>query len=396
MKRIRILFLFLLLHGLLQAAATVAPLSESAEISLLTSTPIDDAVYTLYGHTSLRILDREKGTDLLFNYGIFSFAKPHFIYRFAKGETDYMLDAYPLKYFISECQMRGSGLNEQVLNLTQKEKEAIWEALVINLQPANKVYRYNFFFDNCATRPVALIEKYTRGTIRYPKQEYEYTFRELINDCTRNHPWLTFGCDLVLGSPTDRIATQHETFFLPKYLEQSFAGATILQPDGSCRPLVKLSRTLVEAQPEETDNKATLTPMAAGLLLLALVVIVTAWEYRKKTYFRIVDFILFLAAGAGGVILFFLSFISVHPCMWPNWWLIWLHPLHLIGAILFLVKKLNKAAYYYHFINFAALTCLILGIGFVPQHLNGAFIPLILCLWIRSAYGLVRKKFNVE
>lgn len=82
------------------------------------------------------------------------------------------------------------------------------------------------------------------------------------------------------------------------------------------------------------------------------------------------DCVLFSVAGAGGVILFFLSFISVHPCTWPNWSLVWLQPLDLIAVILFCVKKLKKAAYYYHFINFAALTLMLLGWYFIPQHLN--------------------------
>ena len=58
------------------------------------------------------------------------------------------------------------------------------------------------------------------------------SFRDMINHCTRNKPWLTFGCDLALGSPTDRIATTHEMMFLPLYLKEAFATATITQADG--------------------------------------------------------------------------------------------------------------------------------------------------------------------
>lgn len=395
MKRFRILLFLFLLYGMAVHAKPLV-LSEAAEISLLTSTPIDDRVYTLYGHTSVRVHDPQQNVDLLFNYGIFSFDKPNFIYRFAKGETDYMLEAYPLQDFVIECQIRGSGLTEQVLNFTQAEKQALWEALVENAQPENRVYRYNFFFDNCATRPAVLVEKYTQRKIDYADPGERHTFRELINYCTRNHPWLTFGCDLVLGSPTDREATPHEEFFLPQYLERAFAKATILQPDGSTRPLVKATRTLTEEATRETSEKPLFTPLVCSLFLLAFVLLVTWTERRKKTYYRWVDVLLFSIAGLCGIVLFFLSFISVHPSMWPNVWLIWLHPLHLAGAFFFMVKKLNKAAYFYHFINFAALTLLLLGTGFVSQHVNEAFIPLILCLWIRSGYSLIRKKWNIE
>ena len=91
----------------------------------------------------------------------------------------------------------------------------------------------------------------------------------------------------------------------------------------------------------------------------------------------------------------FLSFVSTHPCVCPNWNIIWLQPFDLAAVILFTVKKLRKAAYYYHFINFAALTLMLAGWHFIPQHLNTAFIPLVMSLWLRSGYGVYRKIWNI-
>ena len=75
--------------------------------------------------------------------------------------------------------------------------------------------------------------------------------------------------------------------------------------------------------------------------------------------------------------------------------IIWLQPFDLAAVILFTVKKLRKAAYYYHFINFAALTLMLAGWHFIPQHLNTAFIPLVMSLWLRSGYGVYRKIWNI-
>ena len=36
-----------------------------------------------------------------------------------------------------------------------------------NYRPENRIYRYNFFYDNCATRPRDLIEKSIDGTLQY-------------------------------------------------------------------------------------------------------------------------------------------------------------------------------------------------------------------------------------
>lgn len=185
--------------------------------------------------------------------------------------------------------------------------------------------------------------------------------------------------------------------FLPPYLKEAFSKATITGPDGTIRPLVSETHVIGagEADEPEKDIWDLFTPLVCAWLLFGIVLGLTWIEWRKKKYFLWVDCVLFSVAGAGGVILFFLSFISVHPCTWPNWSLVWLQPLDLIAVILFCVKKLKKAAYYYHFINFAALTLMLLGWYFIPQHLNSAFIPLVASIWVRSGWGVYRKIWRI-
>ena len=388
--------LLLFLHLLLVPAKAQIKLSDEAQISILTAAPSDEAVFTLYGHTAVRVKDSLHKIDLVFNYGIFDFSKPNFIYRFTKGETDYKLAAYNFQHYIIEYQMRGSEVTEQVLNFTPNEINKIWNALYINVQPENCVYRYNFFFDNCATRPVAIVEEQVDGKIKYNDPPEPQTFRDLINYCTRNNSWLTFGCDLALGSPTDRVATPHEMMFLPVYLKEEFDKATIVNPDGTERKLVKSTTRLAEELTDDDQGeKEWFTPMLCSMIIFLLVSLITYMEWKKKTYFRLVDCILFLLAGVAGTVLFFLCFISTHPCIWPNWSIVWLQPFDLVAVILFAVKKYGKAAYYYHFINFAALTLLLAGWYFIPQHLNIAFIPLVATLWLRSGFGVYRGRMHI-
>ncbi len=406
-----ILLLFLLLTSV-SLRAQYPLLSKDAEISLLTVSPSEDEVYTVYGHTALRVRDASKKLDTVFNYGIFDFSKPNFIYRFAKGETDYRLAAQYTRDFLIEYEMRGSEVTEQILDIDSAGKAQIWEALMINNRPENRVYRYNFFFDNCATRPAAIIEEQAGGKIDYNARVEPQTFgdmvnsmnipftprsfRDMINHCTRNKPWLTFGCDLALGSPTDRIATTHEMMFLPLYLKEAFATATITQADGKPQKLVSSTRTLIaRATGEAETGTGIFTPSVCCKVFFLIILAITWLEWRRKTYFMIVDCILFFIAGVAGVVLFFLSFVSTHPCVYPNWNIIWLQPFDLVAVILFAVKKFGKAAYYYHFINFAALTLMLAGWHFIPQHLNTAFIPLVMSLWLRSGYGVYRKIWNI-
>jgi hypothetical protein len=367
-------------------------LSSGAIISLLTSSPHDGEVYALYGHSAIRVKDDSVKMDWVFNYGIFDFSKPNFIYRFAKGETDYKLAAFDFKYYLIEYQERGSEVCEQVLNLLPQEREALWQALALNASPEHRVYRYNFFFDNCATRPIAMIEKNINGTINYQGVDITETFRDAINTCTKYQQWQTLGCDLVLGLPTDRVMTQKERLFIPEYLRDYLANSVIVR-EATAQPIVLKTNILAPQQPKpEPPFNILSSPLLCFSILFVILLITTIIERITQKYFRWIDSFLFLVAGIAGCIIFFLSFISVHPSTFPNINLLWLHPLHLLGAVFFAIKKWKKPAFWYHFINFAVIFAMCVAWIFIPQHFNIAFIPLIASLLLRSGWALLRKK----
>src|SRR5690606_33053880 len=65
-------------------------LSDTAEISVLTigqGSSLNDA----FGHNGFRIKDDIKGTDLVFNYGVYDFEAPNFYLKFAQGKLDYLI-----------------------------------------------------------------------------------------------------------------------------------------------------------------------------------------------------------------------------------------------------------------------------------------------------------------
>jgi hypothetical protein len=291
--------------------------------------------------------------------------------------------------------MRGSEVYEQILNLLPEEMEDLWQALYRNKLEENWTYRYNFFFDNCATRPAEMIENYIRDSIYYVSPAVNPTFRDIINFCTHDHPWLTFGCDLALGLPTDRQMTLKETFFIPNLLKNAFDEAEITR-DGLSEPLVIQHTVFVEKSIKPDRLTSPLispftSPFACFSLLFFVILTLSYYERRVKACFRWMDAILFFMAGIAGCVLFFLSFISTHPSIFPNMSLLWLHPLHLMGVILFSVKKYKMMAFWYHLINFAVILVMSVAWFFIPQHFNIAFIPLIASLWLRSGGALLRK-----
>lgn len=117
---------------------------DSLQISLLTCSPGTE-IYSLFGHTALRVQNFSRNLDVVFNYGMFSFNTPHFIYRFIKGETDYQLGVIPYVYFEAEYAERGSSVYQQVLNLSAEEKQTLLHLLTENYLPENRTYRYNYF-----------------------------------------------------------------------------------------------------------------------------------------------------------------------------------------------------------------------------------------------------------
>ena len=198
---------------------------DSVEISLLTCQPHDE-IYSLYGHTAIRYHDlRKGGLDIAFNYGVFDYHKPLFALRFVFGLTDYELGAYPIRLFLEEYRRFGSMVTEQVLNLTAEEKMALQQALAVNMQNENRIYRYNYFYSNCTTKARDIIEQSIQGKVNYEKREgYSPSHREMIHEMTQNNPWSAFGNDLLLGILADQPT-----------------GVPALSPDVRLRPCLHLS-----------------------------------------------------------------------------------------------------------------------------------------------------------
>src|SRR6476620_7089444 len=87
-------FLFLLLisfYPLLSVGQGI-PLSEGAKVSVLTC-GTGNEVYSLFGHTAIRIKDPARHLDMVYNYGAFDFEAPNFVLRFSKGDLQYFVTA---------------------------------------------------------------------------------------------------------------------------------------------------------------------------------------------------------------------------------------------------------------------------------------------------------------
>lgn len=314
--------------------------ADSIRVSLLTCSPHDE-IYSLYGHTAIRYEDKASKTDIVVNYGMFSFKKPFFVARFVLGLTDYEMGIQDFNDFCYEYQYFGSQVTQQEINLTPEEKGQLLKALQDNYANA-RVYRYNYFYNNCTTKARDIILKSINGKIEYKNAiDKSVSFRDLIHGCNANYSWASFGDDLLLGFKADMQTTREEQQFLPDNLMRDFGQAKIVSADGSARPLVKNTEIIVKGNDYAIAGKTKVTPQFVFITLLLLIAAIVVAEFKTKKRFLWVDISLLLASGLAGLILFVMLF-SEHPTTSTNLQIFILCPLNLYWAIYIIKNKRNE------------------------------------------------------
>ena len=325
--RTSILFFCLVLSLGIQAQT----LSPEAQISLLTCAPGKE-LYARYGHTAIRVLDEPNEIDIVFNYGIFDFNTDHFYWKFVRGETWYELGATPYKWFMYEYDLEKRPVYEQVLNLTPEQCQAIWKALVVNYQPENRKYLYNFVFDNCATRPYQLIISVLGDSIVSDYDGYTcQTYRDFISHYTGQHTWANAGINLLFGPKADRPMTNGQRLFLPEELMYYIQYAHSL--DGI--RLIKHS----DIGPFKVIHTPWYATWELGLVLYFLAVLAMSIIDRIRGKW---SWWVELAAGIPYLVLLlivtFLTFFSCHPLVGFGWRLLIIPLTHLCARFIYILR----------------------------------------------------------
>lgn len=355
--------------------------AEKLRFELLTCSPGQE-VYELYGHTALRATDGEQ-LDVVFNYGVFNFQQPHFVWNFVLGRTDYMVQPIPFDYFLIEYQQRGSSVTSQLLNLTPEESETLLRALMDNTLPPNREYRYNYLTNNCTTRVRDMIERAINGEVRYDERE-KFTYRECLHHYTVGHPWAEVGDDMLLGASVDTILTDRNSAFLPERLMMFYDDAVIYDIEGNSRPLVVgEAQELVPLRHVPAQPEFPLSPVEMLLCFAGLCLLVFVCEIAFKRMIWGFDMLLMLAQGLSGVLLWFMFFFSEHPAVDSNWqiWLFNPFPLFCMPWVVWSAVKRRFCVY--HLANMAVLLLFVVFSPWIPQHFSLLSIPLACCLLLR-------------
>ncbi len=321
-------------------------------VSVLTCSPGDEA-YALYGHTALRYRDTSRDIDVVFNYGCFDFSTPNFVWRFVLGQTDYMVGCIDYDRFLPEYALRGSGVVEQVIGLSDDEARALFGQLLLNIKPENRVYRYRFLDNNCTTKVRDKLLETFSGNVSVvygvPSDEcvpvgqeavIGKTYRELLALPSQRHPWYVFGINLLLGADVDKPLTLGMSQFLPLNFMESLDNMHVVAADSTERKVVRETKVLLQEQKKSVVH-SNFTPFNASMLLLIATFVVMLCELRRRRTYWGIDVLLMMIQGLAGVLLLFMALFSEHPAVDVNWLVVLLNPLALV-LLPFYVSNIRK------------------------------------------------------
>ncbi len=343
---------------------------------LLTYSPGQE-LYSTFGHSAIRVVNPPENSDITYNYGTFDFSTPNFYLNFVRGRLNYQLSRSNTTRTIREVEREHRSLIQNEILLNQEEKIALLHALQINYLPQNRYYRYDFLYDNCATRIYELLDSVTQG--RFLPDTVDYSpirFNKLVTHYLNIHQWANLGFSLICGSQILKTASYKESQFLPDYLYHYLCN---LKDKESGQPLLGKPAPLINTD-KITVKKHILFFWSFGVLFLCITGIKI---FEKKTNRRLIwiNWVVLFPSFILGTLLLLLWIFSEHEIFAWNYQLLWANPI----ILLLLLPKTRNNRYLNFFFLGSFLTSIILTIYFM-----GFYVPILAILSIH----ILRLKFT--
>jgi hypothetical protein len=361
--------------------------SNDTIVYLLTCGPGTET-YSIYGHSALRVEIASAKSDRIFNWGVFDFNTPNFVWKFAKGRLDYMVIEESKDHFLRTYFYEKRYVHSQIINLTPAETKKLIVLVNENLKPENRKYRYDFFYDDCSTRIRDLLEKSIGDKLLYPPPGNEKlpTFRYMVGKCQAGLPWLNFGIDLIMGSPGDKKAAFRDQMFLPNDLKENLS-ETVVNRNGKMTPLLKNHVVILDFEPIVLKPNFLTSPAFVFSLLMIGIFILSSYAKSRKAN-NLIDIVVYFIFSVLAIMMIFFNFFTDHHQMKWNLNILWLNPVLIACLISLLMRKESVILF---------RTIFIISAGFIPVHIllpqsfNIAFFPLVMILVVRSS---VRGKYS--
>ncbi|MCX6208908.1 MAG: DUF4105 domain-containing protein [Bacteroidetes bacterium] len=339
------------------------------QISVITCAPGND-LYSIFGHTAIRIIDSTNHTDLFYNYGTFDFSDPDFYSKFVRGKLNYFLNIDNANDFFASYLQEGRTIYEQILHLTNQQKQTIQQYLINNLSGNNKYYKYDFLFDNCTTRARDVLTKNTGFTSNWQLVAQGTTFRNMLYQYldSAGACWSKLGIDILLGIKIDVPVTMEQSTFLPDYFMHSVDSF-------NTKNIFVADRKKYEASIPATE-KDNHQPLIIFSFLAVIVVALANIKHKViQTIFRYYAIFIVFVTGLLGCLLLFMWFGTDHKSCAANYNLLWALPTNIIAC--FLVNKKTNYAKNYFLIGLVISGLTVVFWFLLPQQFNVALFPFV-------------------
>lgn len=363
-RKFALLFILLLSLFSSQANSQEMTLSNTAEVSVLTC-GIGSEIYSLFGHTAIRIKDTANFVDQVYNYGTFDFSTPNFYLKFVKGDLQYLETSCSFEEFFQEYLYEKRSIDEQVLDLSQDKKQALFDYLNASLQSEERFYTYKFIDKNCTTMVVQTLNKIIGKPIIGISSPNAPSCRTILYPYFNGHFYTQLGTSIIFGSKVD---LQSDQVFLPSELYNNIQNLKV-----NNQPICKESRKILDL--EKTEIPFSWWDNYFVFCLFFVVVVLLNKHFIYRAYFGLL--------GLLGVFFIFAGFYSLHSELVNNYNVLLFNPV-LFSTLCFELKNNKKGVIY---TSIFSMLCLLIYLFIL---FNKPYLIIVAPLIITSGVRLVQ------
>ena len=377
-KKIKRIFLIILLF----VFSFSLKANDEIKFSIITIGPYESELYSAFGHSGIRYVDKKNNIDHFYNYGIFDFNQPNFYVNFLNGKLLYMVAKYDYrtaeKYYINEDRY----IKEQVLDLNESEKILLYNILEQNIRPENRTYLYNYVYNNCATKIRDVLNNVYGENLSFTSKPEKKSFRELMDLYLEKNKWGDLGIDICLGPEIDYDVSFDEEMFLPDYL---FKGIENAVRDGDKNIISKTN--IINLQKKDFQSYS-LSPQYIFLIFFIISIYLSFRQVKYGIKYFVFDSIYLMVSGIIGCLLVYLWFFTDHLSSY-NFNIVWAMPFNIIISILILVNPNSSLVKWYMFLYSVLLFSLMILWNWIPQNLNEILLFFILGITLRLSVNFI-------
>ncbi len=368
--RIKLLLsLFFLL--LISSAYSQSELSDKASVSILTC-ETGNEIYSLFGHTAIRIKDPVTMLDVVYNYGAFDFSTPNFGLRFSRGDLQYFVTAENYNDFLLQYYVEKRSVYEQELNLTANQKNQLFNTLNEVMQSDARFYTYKFIDRNCTNMAVDDLNDVLGGKVIVKRNIDGSSYRDIIFPYFDEHFYEQWGISILFGTKTDQIAT---TLFLPSEFMHSLS---VTKYKGE--KIASEAKTILNF-PKQPKAPSIWNNVYTYLILITLVLVFNKKKWVRAAYFVII--------GLLGLFFIWAMLYSLHAELKSNYNLLLFNPLLIVLA--YLIYRPN-----HRFTIVVAMSCLICIAIYLVMIFQKAHALIVFPIVLANAALLVKMLLNAR